>query len=83
MFNNKGESQMEKTILVVKRFHFVGMTKSPIYNIEKSAQTLEEAMRYKVALELLNTEKETTYLLFNEVGQFEIERIEKVADATK
>ena len=71
---------METTILVIRRSQF-GL--QPNYHFEKSAKTLEEAMRYKVALELLNTEKETTYLLFNEVGQFEIERIEKVADATK
>ena len=77
MFNNKGESQMEKTILVVKRFHFVGMTKSPIYDIEKSAQTLDEAMKYKVALESLNNDKDYTFVLFNEVGQFEVETIEK------
>ena len=71
---------MEKTILVVKRFQF--SSKTPTYNIEKTAKTLEEAMKYKIALELLNNEKETTYLLFNEVGQFEIDRIE-VVDATK
>ena len=67
---------MEKTILVIRRAQF-GNCK-PNYHTEKSAQTLEEAMKYKVALELLNNEKEVTYLLFNEVGQFEIERIEKV-----
>ena len=78
MFNNKGESQMEKTILVVKRFHFVGMTKSPIYDIEKSAQTLDEAMKYKVALESLNDDQDYTFVLFNELGQFDIETIEKV-----
>jgi hypothetical protein len=81
MFNNKGESKMETTILVIRRSQF-GNCK-PNYHTEKSAKTLEEAMRYKVALELLNNEKEITYLLFNEVGQFDIERIEKVADETK
>ena len=80
MFNNKGESKMEKTILVIRKAQY-GNCK-PNYHTEKSAKTLEEAMRYKVALELLNNEKETTYLLFNEVGQFEIDRIE-VVDATK
>ena len=78
MFNNKGESKMEKTILVIKRFHFVGMTKSPAYSIEKSAQTLDEAMKYKVALESLNNDKDYTFVLFNELGQFDIETIEKV-----
>ena len=76
MFNNKGESQMEKTILVVKRFQY--SSKTPTYNIEKSAQTLEEAMKYKIALESLNNDKDYTFVLFNEVGQFEVERIEKV-----
>ena len=80
MFNNKGESKMETTILVIRKAQY-GNCK-PNYHTEKSAKTLEEAMRYKVALELLNNEKETTYLLFNEVGQFEIDRIE-VVDATK
>ena len=82
MFNNKGESKMEKTILVVKRFHFVGMAKPPTYSIEKSAQTLDEAMKYKVALESLNNDKDYTFVLFNELGQFDIETIEKI-DATK
>ena len=81
MFNNKGESKMEKTILVIRKAQY-GNCK-PNYHTEKSAKTLEEAMRYKVAFELLNNEKEITYLLFNEVGQFDIERIEKVADETK
>ena len=76
MFNNKGESKMEKTILVVKRFQYG--SKPASYNIEKSAQTLEEAMKYKVALESLNNDKDYTFVLFNEVGQFEVERIEKV-----
>ena len=71
---------MEKTILVIRKAQY-GNCK-PNYHTEKSAQTLEEAMKYKIALELLNNEKETTYLLFNEVGQFEIDRIE-VVDATK
>jgi len=81
MFNNKGESKMEKTILVIRRVKFGNLGK-PNYHTEKSAQTLEEAMKYKVALELLNNDDDYSYLLFNEVGQFEIDRIE-VVDATK
>ena len=69
---------MEKTILVIRRAQF-GSCK-PNYHTEKSAQTLEEAMKYKVALELLNNEKEVTYLLFNEVGQFDVERIQKIVN---
>ena len=80
MFNKKGESQMEKTILVIRRSKFGGCSVN--YHFEKSAKTLEQAMRYKIALELLNNEKEITYLLFNEVGQFEIDRIENI-DETK
>ena len=71
---------MEKTILVVKRFQYG--SKPASYNIEKSAQTLEEAMKYKVALESLNDDQDYTFVLFNELGQFDIERIEKI-DATK
>jgi hypothetical protein len=74
MFNNKGESKMEKTILVIRKAQY-GNCK-PNYHTEKSAKTLEEAMRYKVALELLN--KDTSYELFDKFGQFEVERIEKV-----
>ena len=75
MFNNKGESKMEKTILVIRRVQF-GNCK-PNYHTEKSAQTLEEAMKYKIALESLNNDKDYTFVLFNEVGQFEVETIEK------
>ena len=60
---------MEKTILVVKRFQF--STRTPTYNIEKSAETLEEAMKYKIALESLNNDKDYTFVLFNELGQSE------------
>tara|TARA_R100001086_G_scaffold5454_1_gene3460 strand:+ start:100 stop:339 length:240 start_codon:yes stop_codon:yes gene_type:complete len=75
MFNNKGESKMEKTIIVVRRSKWGSV---PVYYVEKSAQTLEEAMKYKIALELLNDQKEITYVLFNELGQFEIDRMEKI-----
>ena len=63
---------MEKTILVVKRFQY--STKTPTYNIEKTAKTLEEAMKYKIALESLNNDKDYTFVLFNELGQFDMER---------
>ena len=68
--------KMEKTILVIKRFQY--STKTPTYNIEKSAKTLEEAMTYKVALESLNNDTDYTFVLFNELGQFDVERIEKI-----
>ena len=63
---------MEKTILVIKRFQY--STKTPTYNIEKTAKTLEEAMKYKIALESLNNDKDYTFVLFNELGQFDMER---------
>ena len=71
---------MEKTILIVKRFQY--SSKTPTYNIEKTAKTLEEAMKYKIALESLNNDKDYTFVLFNELGQFDIETIEKI-DETK
>jgi hypothetical protein len=67
---------MEKTILIVKRFQY--SSKTPTYNIEKTAKTLEEAMKYKIALESLNNDKDYTFVLFNELGQFDVERIEKI-----
>ena len=60
---------MDKTILVVKRFKY--SAKTPTYYIEKSAETLEEAMKYKIALESLNNDKDYTFVLFNELGQSE------------
>ena len=53
---------MEKTILVVRRCKYSNL--APRYDIEKVAQSLEEATRYKVALETLNaSKKEVTYIL--------------------
>ena len=67
---------MEKTILVVKRFQF--STRTPTYNIEKSATTLEEAMKYKIALESLNNDKDYTFVLFNELGQLEYKKYQDI-----
>ncbi len=67
---------MEKTILVVKRFQF--STKTPTYYIEKSAETLEEAMKYKIALESLNNDKDYTFVLFNELGQLEYKKYQDI-----
>ena len=67
---------MDKTILVVKRFQF--STKTPTYYIEKSATTLEEAMKYKIALESLNNDKDYTFVLFNELGQLEYEKYQEI-----
>ena len=81
MFNNKGESKMEKTILVVEVITY--SSGSRLYNIKKPANTLDKASEYLVSLKNLNEDKDVTYKLFNEFGQFKVERIEKVANANK
>ena len=67
---------MNKEIVVLRRTQFISC--KPNYVVEKTAKSLDEAAKYKVALELLNDDKAITYVLFNEVGQFNVERIEKV-----
>jgi len=75
MFNKKGESQMEKTILVVE---IIKLSDRYIYNIKKSANSLDKASEYLVALNNLNDDSNITYELFDRLGQFDVERIEKV-----
>jgi len=70
---------MEKTILVVRRSKF-GSSQANYY-VEKSASTLQEATEYLVALKTLNKDKEITYILYNEFGQFDVE--EKKAEEKK
>ena len=67
---------MDKTILVVEVIKYKNIPTA--YHIKKTADNLEHAAQYKVSLENLNESKNTTYELFNELGQFEVERIEKV-----
>jgi len=67
---------MDKTILVVEVIKYKNIPTA--YHIKKTADNLEQAAQYKVSLENLNESKNTTYELFNELGQFEVERIEKV-----
>ena len=76
MYNKKGEVKMDKTILVVEVIKYKNIPTA--YHIKKTADNLEQAAQYKVSLENLNESKNTTYELFNELGQFEVERIEKV-----
>jgi len=76
MFNNKGESKMEKTILVVEVITYSSGKK--YYNLKKHANSLDKASEYLVALKNLNEDKDVTYKLFNEFGQFEVDRIERV-----
>jgi len=75
MFNKKGESQMDKTVLVVE---IIKLSNRYIYNIKKSANSLDKASEYLVALNNLNDDSNITYELFNRLGQFDVERIEKV-----
>ena len=67
---------MDKTILVVEVIKYKNIPTA--YHIKKTADNLEQAAQYKVSLENLNESKTTTYELFNELGQFEVDRIEKV-----
>ena len=76
MYNNKGESKMEKVILVVEVVKYQNIPNG--YSIRKVAQTLDEAAKYKVSLENLNDSNTTSYELFNGFGQFEIEEKKKV-----
>ena len=77
MYNNNGESKMDKTILVVEIQDY-SWGKS--YSIKKHADTLEKASEYLVALKNLNDSQNITYELFNRFGQFEVEEIKKVED---
>ena len=67
---------MDKTILVVEVIKYKNIPTA--YHIKKTADNLEQAAQYKQSLENLNESKNTTNELFNELGQFEVERIEKV-----
>ena len=77
MFNKKGESKMDKTILVVEVQDY-SWGKS--YSIKKNATTLDKASEYLVSLKNLNDNDKITYELFNRFGQFEVDRIEKVKE---
>ena len=78
MFNNNERDKMDKTILVVEVITYSSGKK--LYNIKKNASTLDKASEYLVSLKNLNEDKDVNYKLFNEFGQFEVERIE-VANA--
>ena len=78
MFNfNKGESTMDKTILVVEVTKY---SWGNSYNIKKNASTLDKASEYLVSLKNLNDSENVSYELFNRFGQFEVETIQKVAN---
>ena len=77
MLNTNERDKMEKTILVVEVQDY-SWGKS--YNIKKHASTLDKASEYLVSLKNLNDNDKTTYELFNAFGQFEVDRIERVAN---
>ena len=81
MYNKRKDNKMDKTILVVEITKYETIPDS--YSIEKTADNLEEASKYQVALKALNTEANKTYELFNALGQFEVDKIEKVVDDNK
>ena len=66
---------MNKIILVVE---IIKLSDRNLYNIRKSANSLDKASEYLVALNNLNDDSNVTYELFNRLGQFDVERIEKV-----
>jgi len=72
---------MDKIILVVEINQYSSGSK--LYTIKKHANTLDKASEYLVSLKNLNEDKDITYKLFNEFGQFEVDRIEKVANDNK
>ncbi len=76
MYNNKGESKMDKTILVVEVIKYKSLPTN--YSIKKTADSLDKASEYLVSLRTLNEDSNITYELFNRFGQFEVEEIKKV-----
>ena len=59
-----------KTILVVRKIQY---SDRDDYYVEKTANTLDEASKYLVALESLNDDKDITYHLFNAYGIIDAE----------
>ena len=79
MYNNRKDNQMDKKILVVEVIKYKNIPTG--YSIKKSADSIEEAAQYKVALENLNEAENTTYELFNRFGQFEAEEKKKKVES--
>ena len=77
MFNNRKDNNMNKVILVVEIMKY--SSGNSYYTIKKHAESLDKASEYLVSLKNLNEDKNTTYELFNALGQFEVQEIEKVA----
>ncbi len=58
-------TDINKKILVVRKIQY---SSRDDYYIEKTADTLNEASKYLVALQCLNNDESTTYHLFNAYG---------------
>jgi len=63
-------TDINKKILVVRKIQY---SHRDDYYIEKTANTLDEASKYLVALEALNNDKDITYHLFNAYGIIDAE----------
>ena len=79
MFNNNNErdNKMDKTILVVEVTNY---SFGKRYAIKKTAGNLDKASEYLVSLKNLNDSEDISYELFNRFGQFEVDKIERVAN---
>ena len=58
-------TDINKTILVVRKIQY---SDRDDYYVEKTANSLDEASKYLVALESLNDDKKYSYHLFNAYG---------------
>jgi len=72
---------MNKTILVVEIMKYSNGSK--VYTIKKHAENLDKASEYLVALNNLNEDKDTSYELFDRLGQFELDNVEKKKEDSK
>ena len=64
-------TDINKKILVVEKIKY---SHRCAYSIEKTADTLDEASKYLVALEALNDDKDKSYHLFNAYGIIDAEK---------
>ena len=64
-------TDINKKILVVRKIQY---SHRDDYYIEKTADTLDEASKYLVALQSLNNDESTTYHLFNAYGIIDAEK---------
>ena len=64
-------TDINKTILVVRKIQY---SDRDDYYVEKTANTLDEASKYLVALESLNDDKDKSYHLFNAYGIIDAEK---------